>query len=222
MLHTMAQRSSGVGTRARSRWQPYNSTLITSTSRSSAPYLNTPVSAVSTSPPHSTHLNVRHTHTPPDITQRKPRQATTLIGKSKRASRFFLHLARGSDQATFLCVDHAVRSLSEIWQDDYLSVYTTTKVATQPLEASGYQESVWHVWNPAIQRHVQQLPSPPPPSKPPAVSPSTISQCPRPCPSFQETRCRSASRFRAGALLPFPHLTHGTRERKHAWRILPG
>ena len=166
MLHTMAQRSSGAGTRARSRWQPYNSTLITSTSRSSAPYLNTPVSAVSTSPPHSTHPNVRHTHTPPDVTQRKPRQAATLIGKSTRASRFVLHPARGSYQGAFSCVDHAVRSLSEIWQDDYLSVYTTTKVATQPLKASGYQESVWRVWNPAIQRRVQQLPSP--------VSPSTV------------------------------------------------
>ena len=33
-------------------WQPYNSTLITSTSGSPAPYLNTPISTVSTSPPH--------------------------------------------------------------------------------------------------------------------------------------------------------------------------
>ena len=66
----------------------------------------------------------------------------------------------------FLCVDHAVRSLSEIWQDNYLAIYTTTKVATQPLKASGSQESIWRVWNPAIQRRVQQLPSP--------VSPSTV------------------------------------------------
>lgn len=140
----MAQRSSGAGSRARSRWQPYNPTLITSTSRSPAPYLNTPVSAISTSPPHSTHPTIRHTHLPPDVIQRKPRQAASLI-------------------------DHAVKSLSEIWQDNYLSIYTTTKVATQPLRASGSdgpQESAWRAWNPAIQRRVQQLPSP--------VSPSTV------------------------------------------------
>jgi len=166
MLHTMAQRSSGAGTRARSRWQPYNPSLIASTSRSSAPYLNTPISAVSTSPPHSTHSTIRHIHTPPDVTQRKPRQAASLIGKPPHACCLIFHPTRGSDETALPCVDHAVRSLSEIWQDDYLSVYTTTKVATQPPTTSGFQESVWHVWNPAIQRRVQQLPSP--------ISPSTV------------------------------------------------
>ena len=165
MLHTMAQRTSGAGSRARSRWQPYNPTLIASTSRSPAPYLNTPISAVSTSPPHSTHPNVRHTNTPPDITQRKPRQAASLIGKSPYVLGDPSSL-RDSDETAFSCVDHAVRSLSEIWQDNYLTVYTTTKVATQPLKASGSQESAWRVWHPAIQRRVKQLPSP--------ISPSTI------------------------------------------------
>jgi len=70
-------------------------------------------------------------------------------------------------------VDHAVRSLSEIWQDNYLSVYTTTKVAPQPLKASGSQEPAWRVWNPAIQRRIQQLPSP--------ISPSTV-ETPPPSP----------------------------------------
>ena len=165
MLHTMAQRSSGAGSRARSRWQPYNSTLIASTSRSPAPYLNTPVSAISTSPPHSTHPNIRHIHTPPDVTQRKPRQAASLIGEHPTCCLIF-HPVRDSEEIAFSCVDLAVRSLSEIWQDNYLSIYTTTKVATQPPKASDPQESVWRVWNPAIQRRVRQLPSP--------VSPSTI------------------------------------------------
>ena len=169
MLNTMAQRSSGAGTRARSRWQPYNSTLIASASRPPAPYLNTPISAISTSPPHSTHPTIRHTHLPPGVIQRKPRQAASLIGKHPHAGCFISHSPRVPDGIALPCVDHAVRSLSEIWQDDYLSVYTTTKVATQPLKASGSQgsqESVWRAWNPAIQRRVQQLPSP--------VSPSTV------------------------------------------------
>ena len=169
MLHTMAQRSSGAGTRARSRWQPYNSTLIASTSRPPAPYLNTPVSAISTSPPHSTHPSIRHIHLPPDVIQRKPRQAASLIGKHPHAGCLIFHPARVPDGIALPCVDHAVRSLSEIWQDDYLSVYTTTKVATQPPNASGSQgsqECAWRTWNPAIQRRVQQLPSP--------VSPSTV------------------------------------------------
>lgn len=156
MLHTMAQRSSGASTRTRSRWQPYNSTLIASVSRPPAPYLNTPVSAVSTSPPHSTHPTIRHTLLPPDVIQRKPRQAASLI-------------------------DYAVKSLSEIWQDNYLSVYTTTKVATQPPKAPGphgSQEPVWRAWNPAIQRRVQQLPSPISPytveTPPPSPLPQTL------------------------------------------------
>ena len=162
MLHTMAQRSSGAGSRARSRWQPYNPTLIASTSRSPTPYLNTPVSAISTSPPHSTHPNIRHIHAPPDVTQRKPRQAANLIGE-------YLHMLpdiQDFEEVAFLCADHAVRCLSEIWQDNYLSVYTTTKVATQLPKTSDPQEPVWRVWNPAIQRRVRQLPSP--------ISPSTI------------------------------------------------
>ena len=164
MLHTMAQRSSGAGTRARSRWQPYNPSSIVSTSRSPAPYLNTPVSAVSTSPPHSTHPNTHHTHLPPDVIQRKPRQAACLIGKQHAVLN--LSSARDSEEIAPCCADYAVRSLSEIWQDNYLSVYTTTKVAPQPLKASDFQESVWRVWNPAIQRRVHQLPSP--------ISPSTV------------------------------------------------
>ena len=63
----MAQRSSGTGTRARSRSQPYNSTLIPSASRPQAPYLNALVPTISTSPPHSTHPTVHHTHLPPDV-----------------------------------------------------------------------------------------------------------------------------------------------------------
>jgi len=84
MLHTMAQRSSGVGSLARSPWQPYKPTLIASISKFPAPYLNTPISPVSTSPPHSTHPKVRHTHTSAVVTQRKPHQAMSLIGTSSR------------------------------------------------------------------------------------------------------------------------------------------
>ena len=168
MLHTMTQRSSGAGTRARSRWQPYNSTLITSTPRSPGPYLNTPVSAISTSPPHSTHPTVHRAHLPPDVIQRKPRQAASLIGQSPHVCYFIFPPVRVPDGFALLRVDHAVRSLSEIWQDNYLSAYTTTKVATQPPNVSGpygLQEPVWRAWNPATQRRVQQLPSP--------ISPST-------------------------------------------------
>ena len=73
---------------------------------------------------------------------------------------------RDSDKTVPSCVDHSVGSLTEIWQDNYLSTYMTTTAATQPRKASGSQELVWRVRNPAIQRPMQQLPSP--------VSPSTI------------------------------------------------
>ena len=115
-----------------------NSTLIASTSR---------VSALSTSP-HSTHQTIQHirqfntsdnsshptihhTHPPPpDVIQRKPRQAASLIGKHLRTLLLDLHLMRIPDGITLLCVDHAVRLLSDIWREKNLSVYTTTKVAT--------------------------------------------------------------------------------------------
>jgi hypothetical protein len=42
ILPTLAQRTSGAGSRAKSRWQPYNPTPIASTLRPPAPYLNTP------------------------------------------------------------------------------------------------------------------------------------------------------------------------------------
>jgi len=70
-----------------------------------------------------------------------------------------------------LCVDHPIGSLSEIWQDNYLSVYA--KVASQPLKASGSQESISRVWHTAIQCRVKNSPplSPLPLSKRPRSSP---------------------------------------------------
>ena len=65
----------------RKTWGSNTSCSPGTETRSPAPYLNTPVSAVSTSPPHSTHPTTRHTDLPPDATQRKPRQAASLIGK---------------------------------------------------------------------------------------------------------------------------------------------
>ena len=50
--------------------------LTTSNSRSPAPYLNVSVSAISTSPPHSTHPNIRHIHCLSDIPK------ANLIGES--------------------------------------------------------------------------------------------------------------------------------------------
>ena len=79
---SMTQRNAGAGSHAGSRWRLYNPTLIASTSRSLAPYLNTPISAVSTSPPHSTHPNVRHTHTTSDVIQCRLCPVTHLVGKS--------------------------------------------------------------------------------------------------------------------------------------------
>ena len=84
MLNTMAQQSSGAGTRVRSRWQPYHFTLIASALRPPAPYLNSHISDISTSPPHSTHPTIRHTHLPPGVIQCKPRRAASLIGKHPR------------------------------------------------------------------------------------------------------------------------------------------
>jgi len=112
----------------------------------------------------SQHIRPFVIHTPPNVTQRKPRQVVNLISKPSHACRLIFHPTHGSNETALSCVDHAVRSLSEIWQDDYLSVYTTTKVATQPPTTSGSQESVGNFWNPVIQRRVQQLPSPIPPS----------------------------------------------------------
>ena len=62
-------------------WQPYNLSSIVSTSRSPASYLNTPISAVSTTPLHSTHPITHHTHLSPDVIQCKPYQVVCLVGK---------------------------------------------------------------------------------------------------------------------------------------------
>jgi hypothetical protein len=79
MLHTMAQRSSGADSRARSHWRPYNPTLIVSTSRSPTPYLNTLISAISTS------LPIQHTQisitcaphpTSPSVNHTRPRTSS--------------------------------------------------------------------------------------------------------------------------------------------------
>jgi hypothetical protein len=78
-----------VGSRTKSRWQHYNPTLIASTLRLPTPYLNAPISTISTSPSHSTHPTVRHTHLPPDVIQRKPCQAASLIGKHLRGCLIF-------------------------------------------------------------------------------------------------------------------------------------
>jgi len=99
----------------------------------------------------------------------QPHQATSLVGKPPCASHSIHHHTCGPDETALSRVDHAIRSLSGIWQDDYLSVYTMTKVATQPPTASNSQESVRRIWNPATQRRVQQLPSPPHEGTRPAV-----------------------------------------------------
>ena len=62
MLHATTQQTPSTGIRAKSRWQPDNPSSIPSTSTSPIPYLNTPVSALSTFPPHSTHPVICHTH----------------------------------------------------------------------------------------------------------------------------------------------------------------
>ena len=112
---------------------------------------------------YSTHLNAHHIHSPPDVSQRKPCRATNLIGKPSYVS--LNHLIQDPDEITPSYADHAARSLLEIWQDNYLSIHTTTKVATRPLDAFGPQGPIQCVWNPTMQCRIQQLPSP--------VSPST-------------------------------------------------
>ena len=170
MLHMKAQRSPGTSTHAGSRWQPYNPTLIASTSTSTVPYLNTPFLPFHLLPP------IQHT--------RQFAIPTSLSTSSNanpvrpRASSVSTHtlrldlLARIPDGIALLCVGHAVGSLSKTWQENYLSVYTTTEVATQPPQPSW---SVWRAWNPAIQRRVQQLLSPVSPSivETPSLSPLT-------------------------------------------------
>ena len=93
--------SSGAGARAGTCWQSYDPSSIVSTSRSPTPYPNTPISAVSTSPPHPTHPNTHHTHLPPDVIRRKPCQAACLIGKPHAVLN--LSSARDSDEIAPCC-----------------------------------------------------------------------------------------------------------------------
>ena len=84
-----------LGTRVRSRWQPATPPWSPrAASRPQAPYLDTPVSATSTFPPHSTHPNVRHTHLPHDMIG-----PTWTRGKSRGQSRPKTYHRRKGDKA---------------------------------------------------------------------------------------------------------------------------
>lgn len=78
--------------------------------------------------PHSAqHTQTSTTHTLLDVTQRKPRQAVSLIGEYPCV----LLDVQDIEETVLSYTDNAARSLSEIWQDNYLSIHTTTKAATQ-------------------------------------------------------------------------------------------
>ena len=86
-----------------------------------------------------------------------------------------------------------------------------TKVATQPLKASGSQgsQSLYGVLGTlqySLMCSKSHPPSPPPPSNPPPRSLGTDPRWPHRGLSSRETRCRSPSWFRAGAHPPFPYL----------------
>lgn len=78
--------------------------------------------------PHSAqHTRTSTTHTLLDVTQRKPCQAVSLIGEYP----YVLLDVQYIEETVLSCTDNAAGSLSEIWQDNYLSIHTTTKATTQ-------------------------------------------------------------------------------------------
>jgi len=87
LSHSLTHRGSGAGSRARSRWQPYASSITPT--KSPASYLNTPSSSVSSSP----RQLCRHSH----VSQDSQRQVVK--------SRYVAFL-----------IDQTVNSLCEIWQ----------------------------------------------------------------------------------------------------------
>lgn len=131
VLWIIAQETSGAVTRTISRWQPYNPiSLISSTPMSPAPYLNTPVHILSTPPPCPTYPGTCRTYPLDDVAQHNPCQAASLAGELNA------HTVDtcGPDRIALFFADYPVRSLSEIWQDNYLPTYATTEVAPRPLE----------------------------------------------------------------------------------------
>ena len=127
------------------RWQPYSPGSVASTSRFPAPYLSTPIFAISTSLPHSTHPTTRHTHLPLDVIQHKPCQTVCPVGKPHAISN--LSSTRGPDEIMPSCTDHTVRSSSKIWQDNYLSVYMTANVPPELLKTCRSWEDGHRAWD---------------------------------------------------------------------------
>ena len=93
------------------------------------PYLNTSISAISTSPPHSTHLTICHTHLPSDAIQHKPSQAVSLTGEHLCKCRLPSHVPHGLHLSY---VDHAARLSTKVLQVNCLSADRTTMVVIQP------------------------------------------------------------------------------------------
>ena len=120
MLHTMAQRRSGVVSRARSPWKP---TLTISTSL--APYLGTPIPTISAPHPiqHAQTLNWLLLRTDIGLTSQSP------VGKNGSPV--------GETFSQLKCLRHVADLLtSRFW------------IAVPPLKTSGL-EPIWCVWNPA-------------------------------------------------------------------------
>src|ERR1700743_2395813 len=93
------------------------------------PYLNTSVSTISTSPPHSTHLTIRRTHLPSNAIQHKPSQAVSLTGEHLCECRLPSHVPHGLHLSY---VDHAARLSTKVLQVNCLSAHRTTTVVIQP------------------------------------------------------------------------------------------
>ena len=109
---------------------------------------------------HSTHPTIRHTLLPSDVVQHQPRQDMSLIGKRSHFSRFIPGVP---DEIVSSCVAHVTSSLSENWQDNYLSAYTTTRTMT-----------VGRAQNPTVRRCASRIPSPISPSIIETPTPSSL------------------------------------------------
>lgn len=204
--HALPHRGTGAS-RARPRWQPYSSLPSTSSRSPSSSYLNTPQTSV----PTPISLETRPIHEP---TRSALKQSATLAHPLKEG---FVREAHKVRYVNGL-VDHAVKSLSEIWDpNDIPAVFSTssrqaviTSLANNPVHLA--QPTPPHLHNAQNIQHAftsryTQLPSPTTPTHPtPVAFPVSIPSV-RPAPLERTTTAifDDPARNNAAPLKSFVH-----------------
>lgn len=204
--HSLAHRGPGAS-RARTRWQPYSTSLASQTPARtpSTNYLNTPASSVSSSPPSSSYIPNICPNDRPKKSPCNPIYAQSSLSAQLRDAQKTRYVSR--------LVDQTVKALCDIWHpDDIPTVFRTTSNtafsgSTDPLIS---QPDVTILNNapvhyPTTNNH--QLPSPvTPSSRPSPISPFTMTCTPTTLPSAVDGGSVEATR--QSQLVPIKGFVH--------------